>query len=192
MPHEDPQNRRSIRLPAFDYSSPGAYFVTIVTQDRAALFGLVGEGEMRLSRAGSVADRCWREIPDHFPHVELGSCVVMPNHVHGILILRPTTIHNDIGSDAMASEPGRGTIYRAPTEKFGAPRMGTLPTIVRTYKAVVTRALGRLPGKRHPVWQRNYYEHVIRDEADWDRLRRYIDSNPMNWGKDEENLWRTI
>jgi hypothetical protein len=109
MACEAPQNRRSIRLPAFDYSAPGAYFVTIVTKERAALFGSIGEGEMRLSRAGSVADRCWREIPDHFPHVEVGSFVVMPNHVHGILILRPTAIHNDMGSDAKASEPGRGT-----------------------------------------------------------------------------------
>lgn len=187
MARKAPNHRRSIRIPAFDYSAPGAYFVTIVTQDRTALFGSIGEGEMRLSRAGSIADRCWRDLPEHFPHVELSSFVIMPNHVHGILILRPTTIPRGIVSDAVASETGRGTIYRAPTEQFGTPRIGTIPTIVRTYKAAVTRALGRSPGKRQPVWQRNYYEHVIRDEADWDRLRRYIDANPMNWGMDEEN-----
>ena len=86
MDGEDLPNRRSIRLKAFDYAAPGAYFVTIVTHGRAPLFGAVKDGQVRLSRIGAVADRCWREIPNHFPHVELGSFVVMPNHVH-ILVL---------------------------------------------------------------------------------------------------------
>jgi REP element-mobilizing transposase RayT len=183
----EPRNRRSVRLKAFDYASPGAYFVTIVTHGRAMLFGRIVEREMRLSKVGTVADRAWREIPEHFPHVELGSFVVMPNHVHGILVLHAPTTPNEIGSDATASEPGRGTIYRAPTEQFGAPRIGSIPTIVGTYKAAVTRAVGRLPGDRHTIWQRNYYEHVIRDDADWDRIRGYIDVNTMNWEEDEEN-----
>jgi REP element-mobilizing transposase RayT len=187
MNPQDLRKRRSVRLPGFDYSSPRAYFVTIVTHHRAALFGRVVEGQTQRSALGSIADACWREIPDHFPHVELGSFVVMPNHIHGILTLHAITTPNAIGSDAMASEPGRGTIYRAPTEGFGAPRAGSVPTIVRSYKAAVTRAVGRVPGSLRPIWQRNYYEHVIRDEADWDRARRYIEANPMNWEEDEEN-----
>jgi putative transposase len=170
-----------MRLKGFDYSAPGAYFVTIVTQDRAMLFGTVEDAEMRLSQVGAIADRGWREIPDHFPHVELGAFVVMPNHVHGILILRPASTP-DTGSI-----PRRGTIYRAPTEAFGTPRPGSIPTIVRTYKAAVTRAVGRLPGDRQPLWQHGYYEHVIRGEADGNRIHMYIQSNPTNWDEDEEH-----
>jgi putative transposase len=181
-------SRRSTRLQGFDYSTPGAYFVTIVTQGRTALFGTILDSEMRLSQVGTIADRSWREIPGHFAHVELGAFVVMPNHVHGILVLRPIELKKGMGSDALTSEPGsRGTIYRAPTEQFGAPRIGSIPTIVRTYKAAVTRAVGRLVGVRHPVWQRNYYEHIIRDEADWFRIHRYIEANPINWDSDEDH-----
>jgi REP element-mobilizing transposase RayT len=157
--------------------------VTIVAHRRATLFGAVVGKEMKRSAVGSIADACWREIPAHFPHVELGSFVVMPNHIHGILILRGIIS----GADAVASAPRRGTIYRAPTEGFGAPRAGSIPTIVRTYKAAVTRAAGRLAGIPRPIWQRNYYEHIIRDETDHDRIRRYILANPMSWDNDEEN-----
>src|SRR5690349_15373556 len=98
----DPQkhHRRSIRILGYDYTRPGGYFVSIVAQGRACLFGSVVDGEMVLNEAGRIADECWRAIPEHFPHAELGVYVVMPNHLHGIIVLH---------------EHGRGTIYRAPT-----------------------------------------------------------------------------
>ena len=115
--------RRSIRLPEYDYSQSGTYYVTIVTHYRDLLFGEIVNKEMILNELGKIADECWRAIPEHFTFVELDAYVIMPNHVHGIIVIR---------------DDSRGTIYRAPTmEKFGKPIEGSLPTIVRTYKAAV-------------------------------------------------------
>jgi REP element-mobilizing transposase RayT len=172
--------RRSIRLKDYDYAQPGGYFITIVTYHRDLLFGEMVNGEMKLNGYGRVADECWSAIPNHFSSVELGAYVVMPNHVHGIVMI------ND-GADADASARSRGTIYRAPTtEQFGKPIGGSIPTIIRTYKAAVTRRIGR-EFNATGIWQRNYYEHVIRDPEEWNRIHRYIESNPSLWAEDDEN-----
>ncbi|HEY5983537.1 MAG TPA: hypothetical protein VIU38_08685 [Anaerolineales bacterium] len=186
-------DRLSIRLPGYDYARPGAYFITVVTHRRLPLFGEVVSRDANLSALGRIADQCWRELPLHFPHVELGASVIMPNHIHGILILHDTAATSNRDADAPAFASRRGTIYRAPTvhrvatEAFGAPRPGAIPTIVRTYKAAVTRQARR---ERYPVlavWQRNYYEHVIRDQREWEEIHRYIESNPLMWMQDREN-----
>ena len=162
-------HRRSIRLKEYDYSQLGAYFVTITAFQRECLFGKIASGEMHLNAFGKIAEECWCVIPKHFLNVELGAYMVMPNHVHGIII-----IHDD---------KCRGTIYRAPTtEKFQKPVIGSIPTIIRTFKAAVTRNIGQ-----KNIWQRNYYEHVIWDEKEWDKIHRYIESNPINWESDNEN-----
>lgn len=167
-------HRHSIRLQGYDYTQEGAYYVTIVTWQRDFLFGEIVDGEMILNERGNIADECWREIPGHFPHVELGAYVVMPNHVHGIIVIG-----------------GRGAIYRAPTddtniEKFGKPVKGSLPTIIRTYKAAVTRLIGRELNETS-IWQRNYYEHIIRNEKDLQNKTDYIEANPSLWDEDENN-----
>jgi REP element-mobilizing transposase RayT len=183
---QDRHHRRSIRLPGYDYSQAGAYYVTIVTHHRDPLFGGIRDGKMHLNDLGMTADECWRAIPEHFPFVELGAYVVMPNHVHGIIVIRADD----------SSSARRGTIYRAPTihtptmraptEKFGKPVKGSLPTIIRTYKAAVTRRIGRELNATG-IWQRNYYEHIIRDEEDLQRITDYIEMNPSRWDEDEEN-----
>ncbi|MBK9924982.1 MAG: transposase [Anaerolineales bacterium] len=165
-------HRRSIRLKGFDYAQSGGYFITIVTYHRDLLFGEVVNKEMRLNEFGKIADECWRAIPEHFPNVELGAFVIMPKHVHGIVV-----INND----------GRGTIYRAPTqEQFQKPVKGSIPTIIRTFKSAVTRLIGR-EHNATGIWQKNYYEHIIRNHEDWDRIHQYIKSNPSMWAEDEEN-----
>jgi putative transposase len=178
----DPQkhHRRSIRLKEYDYTQPGGYFITIVAYQRDCLFGEIVNGEMRLKDLGKIADECWRSIPNHFPNVELGAYVIMPNHVHGILV-----INDPAGIDSIPSER-RGTIYRAPTEQFQKPVPGSMPTIVRTFKAAVTRRSGR-EHNATGIWQRNYYEHVIRNHEEWDRIHRYIEANPSMWTEDDEN-----
>jgi REP element-mobilizing transposase RayT len=179
----DPQihHRRSIRLKGYDYSSEGPYYVTMVAFHRDCLFGEIVHEEMVLSDFGKIADNCWREIPEHFPFVELGAYVIMPNHVHGIIV-----INDDHRADANASAR-RGTIYRAPTtEQFGKPTVGSLPTIIRTYKAAVTRRIGR-EHNATGIWQRNYYEHIIRDEKDLQNKTDYIEANPSLWEEDENN-----
>ena len=177
----DPQKhrRRSIRLKEYDYAQPGGYFVTIVTYQRDCLFGEILNEEIKLNEYGRIVNECWRAIPNHFPNVELGAYVVMPNHVHGIIAI------ND-RADANASAR-RGTIYRAPTkEQFQKPVPGSIPTMVRTFKAAVTRRVGRELNATG-IWQRNYYEHIIRDHEDWDRIHQYIESNPSMWAEDDEN-----
>src|SRR5687768_1643692 len=146
----DPQkhHRRSIRLQNYDYSQPGAYFVTIVTYQRALLFGRIVNEEMQWTDFGKIADECWRAIPEHFPTVELCAHIIMPNHVHGIIVIRAD-------ADAFAR---RGTIYRAPTEQFQKPVASSIPTFIRTYKAAVTRRIEREINTTG-IWQRNYYEH---------------------------------
>ena len=176
----DPEkhHRRSIRLKKYDYTQPGAYFVTIVAYQRVCLFGELVNEEIQLNESGRILEGCWCAIPDHFTNVELGAYVVMPNHIHGIIVI------ND-RADAAASAR-RGTIYRAPTEQFGKPVNGSIPTIIRTFKSAVTRRIGRELNATG-IWQRNYYEHVIRYHEDWDRIHRYIESNPPMWAEDNEN-----
>ena len=168
------KNRRSVRLKGYDYTSPGAYYVTIATYQRELLFGEIVDGKMVLNARGKIVWECWYEISKHFPHVELGAFVVMPNHVHGII-------------EIINVDNGRGTIYRAPTqEEFQKPVKGSLPTIMRTFKAAVTRRVGRELNETG-IWQRNYYEHVIRNQQDWERIHNYILANSVNWDGDKEN-----
>jgi REP element-mobilizing transposase RayT len=162
--------RRSIRLKEYDYSQSGAYFVTIVTFQRECMFGEIANSEMQLNGFGEITDECWRAIPEHFTNVELGAYVVMPNHVHGIIVI------HDV-------DDGRGTIYRAPTvEKFGKPTTDSLPTIIRTYKAGVARRIRREWNAKN-IWKRNYYERIIRNEREWDKIHWYIVSNPSSGRK---------
>jgi putative transposase len=179
MDNEEHPDRRSVRLKEYDYTQAGGYFVTVVTLRRECLFGEIASGEMRNTVLGRIVEECWCAIPEHFPNTDVDVFVVMPNHIHGIMI-----IHENMGS--------RGTIYRAPTpiiEQFGQPTMGSLPTIIRTFKAAVTRRARRELNSAN-IWQRNYYEHIIRDQRDHEHIAYYIATNLVNWSGDEENLNR--
>jgi len=180
-------HRRSIRLKGYDYTQPGAYFVTICTRDREPLLGRVVDGHMVLNACGEMVRACWREIPDHFPHVALDAFVVMPNHVHGIL-----WIVGDVG--ARHAVPLHNAEPMPNQEQFGKPVPGSIPTIIRAFKSAVTRRINEhrgTPGA--PVWQRNYYEHIIRTtvgahgRSPLDAIRRYIAENPLRWYLDGEN-----
>jgi putative transposase len=187
-PHDPLHHRRSIRVPLYDYAGPGAYFVTTVTEDRANVFGRIMGVEMQLSTQGRIAEACWRAIPEHFARVELGPYVVMPNHVHGIIV-----IHDQA---AMQSPPVGATQWVAPTpdgrrpiRPHGPPR-GSIGAIIGAYKSAVTRTIVREFGGVPHIWQRNYYEHIIRDEDDWNRIHLYIEANVANWAEDAENPLR--
>jgi len=166
-------NRRSIRLQGYDYSRIGAYFVTVCTYHRLCLFGEIIDGRMALNDAGRIVEQCLNEISRHFPHVELDEFIVMPNHVHGIVVIANR----------------RGTACRAPTtEQFGRPVTGSMPTIIRSFKSAATKRIDELrntPGAA--IWQRNYYEHVIRNDDELNRIREYIANNPAQWAIDREN-----
>lgn len=185
--------RRSIRLDEYDYTHPGAYYVTICTHQRAALFGAVIDGVMHLNEWGSIVQAEWMRTATLRENVELDAFVVMPNHVHGIIVLiEDGTVadHHRRGmmDDAPATATRRGMMHHAPvttTREFGSPIPRSLPTIIGAFKAAVTRQVNRLTGTPgHPVWQRNYYEHIIRNERSLNALRAYIAHNPANWHKD--------
>jgi putative transposase len=198
------RRRRSLRLRGYDYGAAGAYFVTICTQDRACLFGEVIGGSMRPNDAGRMVAARWSGLPARFAGVEIDMFVVMPNHLHGIVVLR------DDGT-ATTGAPTRGATTRvAPTGRdssVGAPLVGApsdvparirLGAIVGAFKSITTvdyiRGVGECgwPAFRGRLWQRNYHEHVVRDEASLNRIRRYIDENPLRWGFDDENPDRGI
>ena len=146
-------HRRSLRLPHYDYASAGVYFVTICTADRICLLGDVRNGTMRMNRFGEIVETCWRELPNHYPHVKLDSFVVMPNHVHGIIVLEPT-----------ADSPGKRS------------------AIVRAFKSFSARRINMLrKASDQPLWQRGYYEHVVRNESSLAEIREYIAGNPAQW-----------
>ena len=170
-------HRRSIRLKQYDYTQPGGYFVTIVTYQRDLLFGEITNEEMQLNEFGCIADECWRAIPDHFTNVELGACVIMPNHVHGIIVI----------NDGMAtnSSPFVGARHASPLPPCGV-KPNSIGAIVGSFKSAVTKRIGRELNATG-IWQRNYYEHIIRNHEDWDRIHRYIESNPSMWAEDQEN-----
>jgi putative transposase len=184
----DPQkhHRRSIRLKGYDYTQAGAYYVTIVTHQRGHFFGEVVNGEMRLNELGQIAQDEWFKTAALRPYVKLfeDEFVVMPNHVHGII-----RIKNDGGGESPVAIVGTRR-RRAPAglEQFGKPVPQSVPTIVRAYKSAVTYAVNALQDQRGAVlWQRNYYEHVIRDEKDLQVKRDYIMSNPLHWENDNKN-----
>jgi REP element-mobilizing transposase RayT len=171
--------RRTIRLPGYDYARPGGYVVTIVTAGRKCLFGEIAAEEMRLSEFGIIAQREWFRTAELRPYVELrpDEFVVMPNHVHGIIWIL---------DDSVAAER-----RSAPTDQSRVPS-GSLGAVVRAFKSAVTYAINARRGARgEAVWQRNYYEHILRDTADWEHACSYIKLNPAQWIDDEENPARS-
>jgi REP element-mobilizing transposase RayT len=196
MPHSEfnPQkhHRGSIRLPNYDYSQPGGYFVTIVTQHRECLFGDVIDGEMKLNKVGEIVRWEWLELPKRFHFIELGMFVVMPNHFHGILIF-----HENVGATHQSSPPssdGKVHLLNQPElDRDGSslpngPQPASLGAVMSQFKSRVTKRLSKmlsLQGKL--IWQRNYYEHIIRNEKDLRNKTEYIEANPMLWSQGEEN-----
>jgi REP-associated tyrosine transposase len=175
--------RRSLRLRDYDYSLAGAYVVTICTHQRTSLFGWIVDSELWLGTRGEVVDACWREVPEHYPQVELDAFVVMPNHVHGIIVI------GDASEDQALRAADAGATCRAPTVGR-KPRLerSALGHIVRSFKAASTKAIRALEtGGPQVVWQRGYHEHVIRSEAALARIRQYIVDNPAKWAFDHDN-----
>ena len=175
----------SIRAQWWDYGWNGAYFITICTQDRKHYFGKIQNNKMILSEVGIIADLLWHQIPIHHNNVELGDFVVMPNHIHGILIIdKKMNNINDV-DDANIVETGHALPL---SEKPGSQRFqnigkNTISSIVGSYKSAVTKHANRL-GYPHQ-WQKLYYDNIIRSNNDYQRISDYIVSNPENWAKDK-------
>lgn len=173
-------HRRSMRLKGYDYGAAGAYFITICTYQRHCLFGEIIDGEMHLNEFGRVVADCWDAIPGHFPSIQLDESVVMPNHVHGILVV------TDTPRRGMALPCPYPTMPRTETREFGKPLAQTISTVVGSFKSAVTKRINILRNApRTPVWQRNFYDHIIRHEASMQRIQHYVQTNPSSWRSDQ-------
>jgi putative transposase len=180
--------RRSIRLKDFDYARSAAYYLTICAKDRACLFGTAANDAMRLNDAGKMVERWWRELNRKFPNVETDEYVIMPNHFHGIVVI------NDVNCGDEETERGGWTDGEPRNENERDDEFENgVPTIVQWFKTMTTneyirgvKTLGwpAFPGK---LWQRNYYEHIIRNDVSLERIRQYIVDNPEKWALDREN-----
>jgi len=165
-------NRCSIRLKNYDYSSPGTYFITICTYNRQCLFGEIVNGEIRLNEYGEIANKYWYEIPKHYTNTQLDEYVIMPNHIHGIIFIV-------------------GAIHELPLQQNEFPqliqrRKMLLPKIIGRFKMNAAKQINQIRQNHGiPVWQRNYYEHIIRNDNELNKIREYIINNPLTWQTDE-------
>jgi putative transposase len=196
--------RRSVRLKGFDYTQPSAYFLTICARDSKQLFGEVILGEMKLNALGKIVDQCWREIPDHFPNITIVAHMVMPNHLHGIVTIRErlapgrddsteTVVHVKEGTVVPGEDVAkhqRRAQHAAPLRKrkpFAVVASQSISALVRSFKAATTKQIREQLGKREvQIWQRGYFEHIIRDERDFRNASDYIRLNPIRWKANED------
>jgi len=198
-------NRRSIRLLHYDYSTPGYYFVTICTYKKYYIFGEIIDGKMVLSKNGCFVEQYWSDIPEHYPNVKTDAFTVMPNHVHGILIIGcdhdgrrgGVTPPNGKMCIEYDHDGRRGGVTPPLHETFNGSNVDcraqhvqrpTLGQIIGYYKYQSTKQINetnKTPTKR--VWQRNYYEHIIRNDIALNNIRKYIIKNPTNWETDRNN-----
>ncbi len=170
------KNRKTIRLKYYDYSQSGMYYVTICTHNRQNIFGEIINGEIVLNKFGELAKNEWERTSEIRHNVILDEFIIMPNHIHGIIIIKT----------------GRDTVLRVPTtnfnypnttfEQFGKPTSNSIPTIIRSFKSTVTKQINetrKTPGLK--IWQSRFYEHVIRTPNSLLKIRKYIKNNPINW-----------
>jgi putative transposase len=165
----DAHHRRTVRLPDAHYRD-GCYFITICAAQKLPLFGEIRSNACVLNPIGQIIEDCWLQVPDHQPFVQLDAFIVMPNHLHAVLFIDQHTApqHNP--------------------RQFGASQTGQLSSVIAAFKAAVTRTVNREIGEPGgKLWQRSYFERIVRNSEAYHRIRAYIHQNPENWETDEEN-----
>lgn len=173
----------SSRLNNWNYTWQGAYFITICTKDMQLFFGGIKDDNMILNEIGQVAERFWLEIPEHFDNIILDHFIIMPNHVHGILIINDMvetlqvldveTLHCNVSTDK--------------NEFFSkiSPKPKSISTVIRSYKSICTKTINKIQNEVFFAWQTRFYDRIIRDEQELNNVRNYIENNPLNWKKNE-------
>ena len=201
--NSDIHHRRSIRLRGYDYAVAGAYFVTICTVERQCLFGEIAGAGISLNGFGTAVSESWRAITIHFPNVQLDEYVIMPNHFHAILhVIKSAGADVHVGAHVGAKQgssasPGFGNNNDADKgeagESFASPLRphgtvsGSAGAVIQNFKSVSTRRINKISNNAgRQIWQRNYYEHVIRNEHDLENIRCYIADNPLEMGPRRE------
>ena len=207
-------HRRSIRLQGYDYSQNGAYFITLCTHNRECLFGQIQNGQMILNEYGKMVEQCWNNLSNHYDNIELDAYVIMPNHFHGIILItdnvdnvdnvraiRELPIHelprqrkhelpiHELPRQRKHELPIHELPRQQQKQRQQQRRKMLLPKIVGRFKTNSAKQINQMrntPGIS--VWQRNYYEHIIRDEKSLENIRNYIINNPAKWQDDDYNL----
>lgn len=178
----------SARLREYDYASNGAYFVTICTKDRKSFFGEITNGKMELSKIGKITFDCWQQIPHHFPFVDLGEYIIMPNHVHGLIVINKNnveTLHATSVQHATSLPKQRNKQYHGNNFalSIASPCKYSLSSILRSYKSAVSKNIRKiLPDFS---WQSRFYDRIIRNENEYNKISEYIINNHANWEHDE-------
>jgi len=159
--------RKPNRLRNYDYSQSGYYFVTICTIGRKEFFGDIREARMELNRYGEIVNQCWYDLPRHYPNCSLDSFVIMPNHIHGIIVID----NKNVGGNGFKPFPTHG-----------------LPEMIRGFKTFSSRRINeRILGKNRFAWQKSFYDHILRSEKSLGLIREYTQNNPLKWDLDREN-----
>jgi len=161
-------HRKTNRLKDYDYSQPWWYYITICTKDKIEWFGEIKKGKIKLNQYGEIAYQYWEDIPKHFPNVELNEYIIMPNHIHGIVILNPFV----------------GVADLRPLRRNNRNQM-LLSKVIHGYKSSVTRTINKIPDNVKFQWQRSFYDHIIRTEYSCAKIREYITNNPLRWDYDQ-------
>ena len=201
-------NRNSIRMQGYDYTQIGSYFITICTRHKECLLGEITDGKMKLSSLGEIVYCQWLQLPNRFSNIILDAFIIMPNHIHGIVIIngenpprrgeagdtRHNSSANNLISPASPDLPNREPLQLLKSnpcspKNYKKPH-GTIPgsvgAIIQNYKSLTSRKINTLfRAKTTTIWQRNFYEHIIRDEMDLDRIVAYIENNPISWSDDK-------
>jgi REP element-mobilizing transposase RayT len=210
-------HRRSIRLKGYDYTGEGAYYFTICCHQRRCLLGEIKDGVMHLNLVGVTVKAVWDSLPRHFPLIELDAFVVMPNHVHGIIVITDTLDNsnfnrnnnstsnlnpdcrgeafvpgcNNTSPESLSTNaspfPGCNNTSPNPADLPRGTQSGSIGAILQNFKSVATRRVNRITRNSGTLWQRNYHEEIIRNEKAYENIRRYIVENPLSWDEDEEN-----
>ena len=188
-----------MRLPGYDYSQPGWYFVTICTKNRREIFGVVRKGEMRVNQNGKIVMDAWQDLPNHY-YCILDAFVIMPNHIHGVVQipdgfdipyypvaagLRPAATGREIAAATVG--------FKVAGENVNNVLPASLTEIVRALKSFSARRINELRGiPGQPVWQRSFHDHVLRGNNDIEMVREYIRLNPQKWDEDRNNVRKKI
>jgi len=188
------RRRKPNRLKNFDYSSSGWYFVTICTQNRECIFGNIINNNMILNKYGEIVNRYWLKLPKHFNNVELDEFIVMPNHVHGIIIIRNSNQY--VGNDHRVVPINNNQVGHDGPTLQNTRQQQLLFRIVQWLKTITTNIYikgvknNQFPRFDKRIWQKSFYDHIIRNEYSLNRIRRYVKDNPRNWEDDRNNINR--
>lgn len=176
----------SSRLPYWDYTNPGMYFITICTKNFQCWFGDVTDDRMVLNELGEIANACWEEIPNHYKNVELDEWTVMPNHIHGIIGITKNKANDKDGGNINV-KTRHAVSLQEHANKFGPLKKGALSTIIGSYKSAVTKSIRKTQNANFG-WHPRFYDHVIRNIDSIEKIQHYIKMNPSNWNKDRNTI----